>query len=77
MRVGEAKKIIADIPGQLRKLMEGHHDQESVQPENDGVGVWISDWTRTKSVTRRPCFESTYRANTLNPTAIAAAQPKA
>lgn len=34
--------------GQLRKLMEGHHDEESVQPEHDGWGVWITDWTHTK-----------------------------
>ena len=26
--------------GQLRKLMEGHQDHESVQPEDDGDGVW-------------------------------------
>ncbi len=39
--------------GQLRQLMEGHHDQESIQPESDGVGVLISDWTNTKSFTRR------------------------
>jgi hypothetical protein len=34
--------------GELRKLMVGHEDHESVQPNQDGEGVWITDWTKTK-----------------------------
>ena len=34
--------------GQLRALMKGHQDNESVQPTGNGHGVWITDWTRTK-----------------------------
>lgn len=34
--------------GALRKLMEGHEDHESVQPNQNGEGVWITDWTKTK-----------------------------
>lgn len=33
---------------QLRALMKGHQDNESVQPNDNGQGVWITDWTRTK-----------------------------
>lgn len=33
---------------QLRRLTEGHHDNESVQPESNGEGVWMTDWTHTK-----------------------------
>jgi hypothetical protein len=34
--------------GALRMLMSGHEDHESVQPNQDGEGVWITDWTKTK-----------------------------
>lgn len=34
--------------GELRKMMSGHEDHESVQPNQDGEGVWITDWTKTK-----------------------------
>jgi hypothetical protein len=35
--------------GKLRELMVGHEDHESVQPEQDAHGVWITDWTKTKT----------------------------
>lgn len=35
--------------GHLREMMQGHHDQESVNPNHDGVGVWIADWSQTKA----------------------------
>lgn len=34
--------------GELRKMMEGHKDHESVQPNQNGEGVWITDWTKTR-----------------------------
>jgi hypothetical protein len=34
--------------GELREMMTGHQDHESVQPNNNGEGVWITDWTNTK-----------------------------
>ncbi len=46
VRFGAIKGTVT--AGQLRKLMEGHEDHESVQPESNGEGVWITDWTRTK-----------------------------
>jgi hypothetical protein len=38
--------------GQLRLLMQGHEDDESVQPNSDGEGIWITKWT--KVFTMRP-----------------------
>lgn len=46
VRFGARKGTVT--AGQLRKLMEGHEDHESVQPENDGNGLWVTDWTKTK-----------------------------
>jgi hypothetical protein len=35
--------------GKLREMMVGHHDEESVQPNHDAEGVWITDWTNVKT----------------------------
>jgi hypothetical protein len=34
--------------GQLRDMMKGHLDDESVMSNEDGCRVWIKDWKRTK-----------------------------
>jgi hypothetical protein len=34
---------------ELRKMMIGHEDHESVQPNQNGEGVWITDWTNNKT----------------------------
>jgi hypothetical protein len=34
--------------GELRKMMTRREDHESVQPNQDGNGVWITDWTKTR-----------------------------
>jgi hypothetical protein len=46
LRFGSRKGTLT--VGQLRKLMEGHEEHESVQPESDGNGAWITDWTKTR-----------------------------
>lgn len=46
VRFGARKSTLT--AGQLRELMAGHEDHESVQPEQGGNGVWIADWTKTK-----------------------------
>lgn len=35
--------------GQLREMMQGHHDQESVNANHNRIGVWIADWSDTKA----------------------------
>jgi putative nucleotidyltransferase with HDIG domain len=35
--------------GRLREMMQGHHDLATVNPNHDGVGVWIADWPETKA----------------------------
>lgn len=46
VRFGAVKGTLT--AGELRDMMKGHHDDESVQPKEDGRGVWITDWTKTK-----------------------------
>lgn len=45
-KFGAAKGTVT--AGQLREMMKGHLDDESIQPNKDGRGVWIYDWKRTK-----------------------------
>ncbi len=46
IRFGAVKGTLT--AGELRHMMKGHQDEESVQPNQDGRGVWITDWTKTK-----------------------------